>query len=153
MSAPTSYPSSQAPHPNFQPAKIEYLEGGSVGFYEAIKLAFRNAFVYRGRASRSAYWWFGLFEGILFFALGVIASSGTSTGNGPSAVAGAATALITVLSIGLGLVNLALTVRRLHDSGRSGWWWLIVFAPFVGLLALLIFTTRKGTPGLNQYRS
>ena len=50
-----------------------YLSGSSVSFGDSIKLAFQNAFVYQGRASRSAYWWFVLFAAIIFFVIDVVA--------------------------------------------------------------------------------
>ena len=146
MSAPSNYPSAQAPPRSFQPAKLEYLQGGPVRFDQAITQAFRNAFVYRGRASRSAYWWFALFQIFLILAFKV----SVSTGNSPSARADALIIFI-VVWIGPGLANLALTVRRLHDTGRSGWWFLISLVPLVGPIALLIFTLQEGTPGLNRY--
>src|SRR6516165_4532867 len=58
------YPSQPGPHPpyGYPAVPLSYLQGGPVGFGEAVKQAFSNGFVYRGRASRSAYWWFVLFE-------------------------------------------------------------------------------------------
>lgn len=47
--------------------------------------------------------------------------------------------------------SLAVTVRRLHDIGRSGWWLLIAFIPLIGALILLIFTVLDSKPGSNQY--
>jgi uncharacterized membrane protein YhaH (DUF805 family) len=137
-----------------------YLQGGPAGFGEAIKHGLRNWLVYRGRASRSAYWWFILFTVIVsvafvivFVIVFVIA---------PSANTAAVSVLITVLfvviavlfvivAIYLGLAELALLVRRLHDSGRSGWWVLIGVVPLVGAIMLLVFTLIEGTPGPNRY--
>ena len=52
----------------------------------------------------------------------------------------------------VGLPQLALLVRRLHDIGKSGWWILLGFVPVVGPFILLIFTLLEGTPGLNRYQ-
>lgn len=49
------------------------------------------------------------------------------------------------------LPTIAVSVRRLHDIGNSGWWLLIIFVPFVGGLIMLIFTIRNSDPGSNQY--
>ena len=47
--------------------------------------------------------------------------------------------------------SLALTVRRLHDTGKSGWWYLIVFAPYLGNFVIFIFTLIDGDEGVNKY--
>ena len=59
--------------------------------------------------------------------------------------------LITLLSLYLSLVGLGLCIRRLHDTGRSGWWVLIAFVPFIGILALFIFFCLDSKPGSNQW--
>jgi len=134
-----------------------YLQGGPARFGEAVKHGLRDWTVYRGRASRSAYWWFVLFTVIVSVALDVIAFVITASAN-----TAAASVLITVLfvviavvfvvvAIYLGLAQLALLVRRLHDSGRSGWWALIGVVPIVGAIMLLVFTLIEGTPGPNRY--
>jgi uncharacterized membrane protein YhaH (DUF805 family) len=56
-----------------------------------------------------------------------------------------------IIYIGLFLTSLSLMVRRLHDTDRSGWWYLIAFVPFVGGIVLLVFTLLKGTPGPNRF--
>ena len=128
-----------------------YLLGSPVGFGEAIQQAFRNGFVYRGRASRSAYWWFFLFqvtaeialELVIFIPLAAINSSAAT-------IAGLIVIFIAFLY--LGLVGLALLVRRLHDLDKSGWWVFIGLVPFVGPIILFVFTVLEGTPGLNRYQ-
>ena len=44
-----------------------------------------------------------------------------------------------------------MTVRRLHDTGRTGWWWLIVLVPLVGWIVLLVFECQDSQPGANRY--
>ena len=122
-----------------------YLQGGPVGFGDAIAEAFRNMFNYAGRASRSAYWWFALFEvlawvGVLILALIFAALH----------VPAISILLYVAAVIGSILVGLPLTVRRLHDTDRSGFWYLIVLVP-VGGIVLLVFTLLDGTPGPNRY--
>lgn len=56
-----------------------------------------------------------------------------------------------ILYIGLFLTSLSLTVRRLHDTDRSGWWYLITLMPFVGGIVLLVFTLLEGTPEPNRF--
>jgi uncharacterized membrane protein YhaH (DUF805 family) len=122
-----------------------YLQGGPVGFGEAIKQGFRNGFVYRGRASLSAYWWFFLFLVIVSVVLTSIFIAITSA---PSV---SLVLLIAIVSLYLSLVSLALVVRRLHDIDKSGWWVLINLVPFVGPIILLVFTLLEGTHGLNNF--
>lgn len=133
-----------------------YLQGGPVGFGEAIKHGLRNWLVYRGRASRSGYWWFILFTVIVWVAWDVIIF--VITPSSPAAPSVLITVLLLVIAvlvvivaIYVGLAELALLVRRLHDTGRSGWWVLIGLAPLVGAIMLLVFTLLEGTPGPNRY--
>jgi uncharacterized membrane protein YhaH (DUF805 family) len=118
-----------------------YLEGSRVSFSEAVSQAFRHIFTYRGRASRSAFWWFALCALFIELALGGVSDR--------SAVLGG----ILYLLIGLptALAHLALAVRRLHDTNRSGWWWWIGLVPFVGWIVLLVFYLLPGTPGPNRF--
>jgi uncharacterized membrane protein YhaH (DUF805 family) len=118
-----------------------YLQGGPVGFGDAVKLALRNIFTYQGRASRSAYWWFALFSVIFLIVAAILMAVLKSFGE-----------VIDVIGyIGLVLTSLSLTVRRLHDTDRSGFWYFIAFVPFVGGIVLLVFTLLDGTPGPNRF--
>jgi uncharacterized membrane protein YhaH (DUF805 family) len=117
-----------------------YLQGGPVGFVEAITEAFRNMFNYQGRASRSAYWWFALFA-VLGFILLVILGV---------ALKGFGIFIDVVGYIALLLASIPLAVRRLHDTNRSGFWYLIVLVPFGGLV-MLVFSLLEGTPGPNRF--
>jgi uncharacterized membrane protein YhaH (DUF805 family) len=49
------------------------------------------------------------------------------------------------------LPSIAVTVRRLHDTDRSGWWYLLVFLPVIGGLVILVFMLLDGTPGSNRF--
>ncbi|HEV2450953.1 MAG TPA: DUF805 domain-containing protein [Streptosporangiaceae bacterium] len=158
-----TYPQPLRP-PGYPEAKIPYLRGGPVGFGEAIRQAHRNRFTYRGRASRTAYWLYSLFGGIIIvacyviFAVVLIASgAGRSAGSGQAhaTAAGPLTflAVLLVLLVLLwffGLPQLALSVRRLHDIGQPGWWLLLGLVPF-GSIILLVFHCMEGTPGPNRY--
>ena len=139
---------------SFRLTPITYLQGAPVSFGQAVKMAFRHGFALRGRASRSAYWWFALFQGAITFALWIAVSialdggSRTSAGSGP----GLAIAIIGGIALlYLALAALTLQVRRLHDTGRSGWWLWIGLIPYAGAIVVLIFTLLKGTPGPNIY--
>jgi len=133
---------------------ITYLQGAPVGFGQAVKMAFRHGFACRGRASRSAYWWFALFQWAIIVALWIVGSIALAGSNGTSAGSGPSPAIAIIVGISLlylTLVGVTLQVRRLHDTDRSGWWILIGLVPYVGAIVLLIFTLLKGTPGPNIY--
>ena len=101
-----------------------------------------------GRATRSEYWLFALMQWVLL--VGVIAGLAAvlphERASAPFMVMGVATVLITLL-----LPNLAVTSRRLHDSGLSFAWWLLSFIPLIGGFVNLILMCLGGTRGGNQY--
>ena len=116
-----------------------YLQGGPVGFGEAISQAFKNLFTFNGRASRSAYWWFALFLFIISIVLDIVGAAA-----GTKAISYLVDVVILVLS-------LALQVRRLHDTNRSGFWWFIAIIPIIGSIVLLVFNCLPGTRGPNKF--
>jgi len=122
-----------------------YLQGGPVGFGDAIAEAFRNMFNYQGRASRSAYWWFALFQVLAWVGVLILAFIFAAVH-----VPAVSILLYVAAVIGSILVGLPLTVRRLHDTDRSGFWYLIALVPFGGIV-LLVFTLLEGTPGQNRF--
>ncbi|HKB30178.1 MAG TPA: DUF805 domain-containing protein [Streptosporangiaceae bacterium] len=158
MSTPSPTPAYPGPYPTYgRPVNpLTYLEGSPVGFGAAIKQGFSNGFVYRGRASRSAYWWFYLFTlivNVAFDAMIFIPLQVTTGGSSfPLTAFFVILAIFVIGGIYLYLVQLALLVRRLHDTDRSGWWVLICLVPFVGPITLLIFTLLEGTRGPNSYQ-
>ena len=111
-----------------------------MGFGDAIKTCFSKFFVADGRASRPEYWWFFLSEFILW-AIAVTIDMALSTGYILASIVG--------LIYFIPLITAA--IRRLHDTGRSGWWYLIVFVPFVGFIILIVFLATQGNPGQNEY--
>jgi uncharacterized membrane protein YhaH (DUF805 family) len=102
--------------------------------------------VFEGRARRREYWYFILFNILISIVLMIIDRVvGTF-----SAAAGAGL-LSGLYMLAVMIPSLAVAVRRLHDTNRSGWWFLIVLIPFIGALVLLIFFVQDGQPGGNQY--
>jgi uncharacterized membrane protein YhaH (DUF805 family) len=122
-------PSPQYPPGSFAPLPDPYLDGAEVGYREAVWEGLHHVFAYRGRASRSAYWWFVFFQGGMF----VIWFTLRSRDGVPGLVIFGSFVLYGVLA------NLALYVRRLHDTDRSTWWPLVGFVPLLGQFVLLIF--------------
>lgn len=113
-----------------------------MSFTEAIKSVFSQYAGFSGRARRSEYWYFILFNMIAPAILsGLAAATGSTIFNILSGIYGLA-----VLIPGL-----AVTVRRLHDIGKSGWWILLGLIPCIGEIILLIWTVKDSDPGENQY--
>ena len=153
MSTPGTYPASQHTPGGFTPAPRAYLQGAPADFREAVTEGLRNGLVLRGRASRSAFWWFVLFQGMVFALwLVILLPLAGSKGNSAASAAGVAVGLVFgIPMLYLELATWTLFVRRLHDTDRSGWWWLIGLVPYAGAIVLLIFALLKGTPGPNRY--
>ena len=106
-----------------------------MSFTEAIRDALSKYATFSGRSSRSAYWWFYLFNIlVLIAALLVDLALGTSG------------IIYALVGLGLLLPNLAVAARRLHDSGHSAWWLLIGILPLIGAIVLLVFTLQRSEP-------
>lgn len=103
-----------------------------MGFLEAVKACFGKYATFEGRARRSEYWWFALFNFLVGTLLGWIPVLGW------------------LICLALLLPGIAVCVRRLHDTGRSGWWLLLVLIPIVNLV-LIFFYALDSTPGTNEY--
>ncbi|GAB3173775.1 DUF805 domain-containing protein [Streptomyces incanus] len=95
--------------------------------------------VFNGRARRKEYWMFTLFSVIASIVLAIV-----------DAVTGIRV-LEFIYAVAVLLPTLAVAVRRLHDTNRSGWWVLIGLVPFVGFIVMLVFLATEGTPGENKY--
>lgn len=102
--------------------------------------------VFSGRARRKEYWYFFLFHIIVSIVLVMI--DGAAGSYSPDTGYGLISGIYTLAVI---LPSLAVAVRRLHDTGRSGWWILIAFIPLIGAIILLVFMVLDGKPGPNQY--
>ena len=103
---------------------------------------------FTGRARRSEYWYFVLFNFIVSILIGL--SLGVIAGllNVPALVY-----LAYLWSLAVFIPSLAVSVRRLHDIGRSGWWLLLSLIPLVGAIILIIWHCTDSQPGANQYGS
>ena len=94
---------------------------------------------FSGRARRSEYWYFVLFNVLVSIVAGVIDTALNSP------------VLAIIVGLGLLLPSLAVTFRRLHDTGRSAWWILIGLIPLVGGIVLLVFQCQDSEPGANRF--
>ena len=110
-----------------------------MSFMDAVKSGFSNYITIQGRAPRSAYWWWALFIFLPSIVLGL------ADGGIFGTVLGAGGLLGTLLP------SITVGIRRLHDTGRTGWWLLIVLVPVVGVIVLLVFFVMRGNEGANDY--
>ena len=101
---------------------------------------------FNGRARRKEYWMFVLFQ-IIFAIVCMMIDGGMGTNFAPLpyGYVYAAFALLTLLP------GIAVTVRRLHDVGKSGWYYFIVLIPLIGAIWLIVLMAKEGDGGENQY--
>ena len=113
-------------------------------FSEAISSGFRNYVGFSGRASRSEFWYWMLFTVLVSIAMTMIDLGilGISSNVNPFS---------SIWSLIAFLPSLAIGVRRLHDTDRNGWWWLIAFIPLIGIIVLIVFWCSEGTRGSNRF--
>ncbi len=110
-----------------------------MGFGEAVSSGLSKYATFSGRARRSEYWFFALFNFLVGVAAGIL-----------DAVIGI-TLLYPLAALALLLPGLAVAVRRLHDTGRSGWWLLIALVPFAGAIVLIVFFCQDSHPAPNEH--
>jgi uncharacterized membrane protein YhaH (DUF805 family) len=103
-------------------------------FQESIKTCLTNYVNFKGRASRSEFWWFVLFTVIVHFVCGALSDK-----------------LQIIIGLILFLPYLAVSVRRLHDIGKNWHWILIGIIPLIGALVLIYFYVQKSAPTANAF--
>lgn len=113
-----------------------------MSFQEAVKTAFDKYADFNGRASRSEYWYYVLFIFLVSMAI--------STIGGPIGGPRLVYVLNTLLTLVLFLPSLAALFRRLHDTGRTGLWFLLGFFPLTAIV-LIVFLCLDSQPGENEY--
>ena len=116
---------------------------GLMNFQNSIKTCFQKFADFNGRASRSEFWYFYLFAILAYFISIFIAIQMPFF-----------FAVVILLGLVLFVPALAVTARRLHDTGRSGWWQLTAYIPYVGLIAsiiLIVIWCTEGEKKKNKY--
>jgi uncharacterized membrane protein YhaH (DUF805 family) len=111
-------------------------------------MVWRKYAQFTGRSRRKEYWMFALINGIIVFIPYVL---GLYMLTQQSNLGVALMGLLGIYALAGLIPSIAVGVRRLHDTNKSGWWLLISFVPFVGGLILLILMCIDGDPGDNQY--
>ena len=101
---------------------------------------------FSGRARRKEYWYFALFNMIVSVVLSII---DTVTGTlDPDLGLGL---LSGIYSLAVLIPSIAVGFRRMHDTGRSAWWFLIGLIPLIGMIVILVFMVQDSQEGENQY--
>ncbi len=120
----------------------------------------RQYFDFSGRARRKEYWYFVLFNLIAYIILAVLDNAMGSSiyvigTNNPDQSAMMITHNVGILSflyyLFVLIPSFSVSVRRLHDTGRSGWWMLLLLLPLIGPIVLFVFYVLDSQPGTNQY--
>ncbi len=105
-----------------------------------LKVVRDNYANFSGRARRAEFWYFALFNFLISIGLtildGVLGTNGVIGG---------------IYSLAVLIPSIAVGARRLHDTGRSGWWQLIAFVPIIGVIVLLVFLVQAGSFDRNEY--
>lgn len=140
-----------------------------MSFIESIRTVLSKYAVFSGRARRSEYWWYTLAYAIVSAVLYAVlvlpgytayltATMEWSMAGDPAAPLPAMPgslmvgyAVTSIFTLALLLPSLGVTVRRLHDTGRSGFWVFLGLVPVVGAIILIVWEATAGTPGPNQY--
>jgi uncharacterized membrane protein YhaH (DUF805 family) len=110
-------------------------------FLDAVCRCFALYATFAGRARRSEFWFFWLFNLLAHGVAGIL----------DAALFSVDAPLNAIVSLVLLVPNLAVAVRRLHDVGRSGWWLLILLVPLIGIVVLLIWYLSRGEDGPNRF--
>lgn len=116
-----------------------------MGFTQSVRTVLSKYVVFSGRARRSEYWWFTLFAIVVgIVASGIDTALGSSPADGTGVVGG-------LVGLALLLPSLTVQVRRLHDTGRSGWWVLLNLLVVIGWIVLLVFYVQDSERGSNRF--
>jgi uncharacterized membrane protein YhaH (DUF805 family) len=140
-----------------------------MSFIESIRTVLSKYATFSGRARRSEFWWYYLavtiLESVLYFALVVPGLTAYTTATMEYTMAGDSSApvpampgsltagylVVSLVSLALLLPTLAVIVRRLHDTGKSGFLALLLLIPVVNFILIIVWGATNGTPGPNQF--
>jgi len=105
-----------------------------MSFVQAVQVCLRKYVDFEGRASRSEFWWFALFQLLVMIVASMLGK-----------------AIYTVVVLALVLPSLGVSARRLHDIGKTAWYLLLHFLPIIGILVLIFFWVQPGENESNTY--
>ena len=125
-----------------------------MGLKEAVVSVFSKYATFSGRATRSEYWFFYLFNVIMCLGLVAVCAIIGAIFKGAAGAVGGYTVgaiLYWIYALAAFIPNLAVSVRRLHDTGRSGFNLLWLFLPVIGLIIIFVYMVTGSNPGDNAY--
>ena len=102
---------------------------------------------FTGRARRKEFWMYVLLNIGIMIVTSILDGMAGMSGK----IDGVYGPITAIAALGLLIPSIAVSVRRLHDTDRSGWWLLLAFVPFIGGLVLLVFYILEGTRGTNRF--
>ncbi|HYF85594.1 DUF805 domain-containing protein [Azospirillum sp.] len=114
-----------------------------MNFFDAVRSVLSQYVGFSGRALRSEYWFWVLFTVLLSIVTSIIDVALFPFDD--------VSPLSSITNLALLLPGLAVSARRLHDVGRSGWWLLLAIVPVIGWIILLIWTVTKGDAAANRF--
>jgi uncharacterized membrane protein YhaH (DUF805 family) len=138
-------PPGSGPYPSpeqagwYAPPPPAYQPTAQMGLHEAVASALGKYATFAGRARRSEYWWFYLAV-VLVYTVAAIVDT-----------VGGVPIMTPIVFLAALIPSLAVSVRRLHDVGQSGWWLLLGVVPLVGAIVLLVFACQDSQPGPNRW--
>ena len=118
-----------------------------MSFQEAVQTVFSKYATFEGRARRSEYWFFMLFVCCVNVVINIL----SVFLGGNDMLSMVLSGISVVFSLGILVPQIAVAVRRLHDIGKSGWFYLIGLIPFIGWIFMLVWFCTDSQPGDNQY--
>jgi uncharacterized membrane protein YhaH (DUF805 family) len=113
------------------------------------KVVIKNYANFNGRARRSEYWYYALMNVIILLPLYLLGIVGAASGSEALSFLGLGG--YAILALGTFIPGLAVGIRRLHDIGKSGWYYLIAFIPLVGAIILLVWFFTEGNRFENEF--
>ena len=123
-----------------------------MGFVDALTTVYRNKYAtFSGRASRSEYWWGYLGYVVIATVLQIFALVGAIALIDAGEIAALPGLIALVGIIGMIIPSIAVSVRRLHDTGKSGWMLLIIFIPCIGFILWIVWMVEDGQAHDNAY--
>lgn len=128
---------------------FEAKDSTTLSLFDYFVICIKNKFWnFSERASLREFWGFQLFHFLIGLGLIILSGIGASISEDMAVILSIPYYLFI---LGLLIPNIAVGIRRLHDIGKSGWWYLLILIPIVGSIALIIFWCQKSIPETNQW--
>lgn len=123
-----------------------------MNFVQAIKSGYQGYVKFSGRSSRSEFWYWTLFQIVVSIIISFVEGGGhTDVAGGMVNANYQAGPIALVWSLANLLPGIAVSIRRMHDIDRSGWWLFIACIPLVGWIILIVWDCKEGTAGANRF--